>query len=61
MIPFVKHCHTFLFATLFLEAIDLPGVVKVVIQNIERGSHGYQRIDKSESNPNHEGIVLLPK
>src|SRR5215211_1408448 len=43
-------CRACLWIAISFEAIDLPGIIKVVIQDIERRPH-----------PDDKGIVLLPK
>ena len=45
----------------FHKAIDRPRVIQVVIENVERGSHRYERINKCQRDPNHEGEILLPQ
>src|SRR5215211_3184866 len=54
-------CRACLWIAISFEAIDLPGIIKVVIQDIERRPQRDQWVDKRQRDPDDKGIVLLPK
>src|SRR5215211_6412086 len=54
-------CRACLWIAISFEAIDLPGIIKVVIQDIERRPQRDQWVDKRQRDPGDKGIVLLPK